>query len=633
MNSGSRREGFRLPTSDVDLMVWPTDFKVICDISQKGIYHIPRHIVFLMECDDLPSGFVRLKVLSPIKDADLRRGCLVINNTIYMSSALLRNICVRCLQNAHIPPISNCMSHGPSCTVFTANDEVINKETDIVFCLQSHHWPPIALQWVQRSREKGWPSESLVSEILNGGFHVVPIGSTPADELEWRISFSRAEQKIVYSMNHCQFLCYGLFKIFLKEVINFQNNTHVLCSYFIKTSVFWIIQSKMSLAWIPENLLSCFWECFKLLIFFVHTGECPNFFIPDNNMFRLKVTGSVQTSLFSHLYNLYCEGISCLLLSPTFSNYLCKVILNRTLRVCIDESSIISTIQLDISLLNELYSFTLRQIYITDFALNMKRIEEMLRGRLTLYQTVSLQCITSRLLRCAALLVQGNCNSNNFRNKVYYKYKNASFLLKLSAKFGFMSDILYLAMYFYRTFRYEQSLRCLQKAQERISVSFILSECHVNPDMYRHCVMGMSLFHKVRKTVVKNITLENFFTYINELVLEQNISGKKGHLALQIPPLVMIHMLFILNHHRLGDTVRSQQSLQDLQTLLLYDDGIYVHPYLRDISWQILGICQQICGDCFRALESYQYSLKQRPYHKIHQATRLRINTLVNEEI
>ena len=34
----------------------------------------------------------------------------------------------------------------------------------------------------------------------------------------------------------------------------------------------------------------------------------------------------------------------------------------------------------------------------------------------------------------------------------------------------------------------------------------------------------------------------------------------------------MLHMLFVLNHHRLGDTVRSQQSLQDLHTLLLYDD-------------------------------------------------------------
>lgn len=39
------------------------------------------------------------------------------------------------------------------------------------------------------------------------------------NEFEWRLSFSQAEQKLVYSMNHTQFLCYGVLKIFLKDVL------------------------------------------------------------------------------------------------------------------------------------------------------------------------------------------------------------------------------------------------------------------------------------------------------------------------------------------------------------------------------------------------------------------------------
>lgn len=41
------------------------------------------------------------------------------------------------------------------------------------------------------------------------------------------------------------------------------------------------------------------------------------FFIPQSNMFRLKVTGHTQSLLFDRLYYLYIKGIPCLLLSFT----------------------------------------------------------------------------------------------------------------------------------------------------------------------------------------------------------------------------------------------------------------------------------------------------------------------------
>lgn len=47
---------------------------------------------------------------------------------------------------------------------------------------------------------------------------VMPIGSKLIDdesELEWRLSFSLAEQQLVYLFNHTQFLCYGMLKTFL----------------------------------------------------------------------------------------------------------------------------------------------------------------------------------------------------------------------------------------------------------------------------------------------------------------------------------------------------------------------------------------------------------------------------------
>ena len=136
---------------------------------------------------------------------------------------------------------------------------------------------------------------------------------------------------------------------------------------------------------------------------------------------------------------------------------------------------------------------------------------------------------------------------------------------------------------------------------------------------------GVSLSDRMRKCLIYDIRFCDEYVYIDELVPEHEANKADGIGLLRIPPLVMLHMLFVLNHHRLGDTVRSQQSLQDLHTLMLYDDGTHVPTFLRDISWQILGICQQTCGDYIGALNSFQISLQQFLFHAIQRATMFRI--------
>ncbi|XP_062594133.1 uncharacterized protein LOC134255625 isoform X1 [Saccostrea cucullata] len=621
MISGSQREGFRLRTSDFDFMFWPPDHKVICDLSQIRLYRIPQNTVILMECDDLPPGFTRLNLTIPSNDEEVISSCVEIDNKINISSTLFRDKHLRFLQTKNYATSST--SHGP-CSTYCSE----NIESDCAFCFRSHHWPALALPWIQRCLQQGWPSKVVISDILRSGFHVVPIGSTDESILEWRISFSSAEQKLVYAMNHTQFLCYGLFKIFLKEVINLNEDLPVLCSYFTKTAVFWVIQTNNALTWTPENLLPCFWKCFKLLIYWVFTGECPNFFIPLNNMFRFKVTESIQAVLCNKLYELYCEGISSLLLSETLGPFLSQAILYRSLRVCTDESSIITKTELEISLFEEIHVHSQRILSVVECVALMKKIEIEISKRLTPIQEATVQFMTSEILRNTAMLKLCEVYQHKNCNKVYYKASYVSRLLKLSCTIGCVSDILYLAMYFYITWRFERSLSCLQKAQERMSKSYIIYHDNVNIDMYRRYTAGMSLCRKMRNALVKNIALHSQYIYIDELILEQKTSNNNGCIALLISPLVTLYMLFILNYHRLGDTVTSQQSLQNLQTLLLYDDGTNVLPPLRDISWQILGICQQICGDFQGALQSYQHSLQQYPFHKIKEATLFRINSL-----
>lgn len=76
---------------------------------------------------------------------------------------------------------------------------------------------------------------------------------------------------------------------------------------------------------------------------------------------------------------------------------------------------------------------------------------------------------------------------------------------------------------------------------------------------------------------------------------------------------------------------RCLQSLTDLRTLLLYDHGMYVPLDMRDISWQILGICQHVAGDLHGALQSFRESLRQKPRHRIQKATETRIGLVLQQ--
>ena len=76
-------------------------------------------------------------------------------------------------------------------------------------------------------------------------------------------------------MNHTQFLTYGLLKLFVKDINNgLSENEKLLCSYHMKTAIFWTIQRITIAQWCPQQLLAGFWACFKLLLKWVYEGVC-----------------------------------------------------------------------------------------------------------------------------------------------------------------------------------------------------------------------------------------------------------------------------------------------------------------------------------------------------------------------
>ncbi|XP_061166129.1 uncharacterized protein LOC133175050 [Saccostrea echinata] len=296
--SGSYREGFRLKGSDLDIMIWPNTHRVIWELSQSQYYNTNRQTLILYDCSNSPPGFILLYLLSPSMDRRIQGACVRMNNRYYISSSKYRQITFSDIS-------LHSTQHGPC-----ASGIIGTIEFDHAYCFVCDFWPLSASSWIDRCHS--WPQPHVVDDIVKNGCHFVAIGHKLGrhEDQEWRISFSLAEQKLVFAMNHCQFLTYGLLKLFLTEIINngVGDDDKLLCSYHMKTAVFWVIQQNTIPHWCPQNLLGGFWVCFKLILKWVYEVVCPNFVIPYN-MFLSNIYGEGQRQLFNRLYGLYEKGL------------------------------------------------------------------------------------------------------------------------------------------------------------------------------------------------------------------------------------------------------------------------------------------------------------------------------------
>ncbi|XP_065933663.1 uncharacterized protein [Magallana gigas] len=620
MISGSLREGFRLKGSDVDSMYWSNNHRVIMDMSQSEYYNTANTTLILSDSTESPPGFTLLQLLTPTTDREVHSACVRMNDKVYISSSIYRQLtCSAAIANSTV--------HGPC-----GSGVLGSKEYDTAFCFVSDIWPLSASSWTDSCHS--WPDPEVVDDIVRNGCHFVAIGHSlgPQENEEWRISFSRAEYKLVSSMNHCQFLIYGLLKLFLKEVMNQQSEetNKLLCSYHMKTTVFWAIQQNTLPQWCPQNLLAGFWVCFKLLLRWVYEGVCPNFFIPLNNLFLTKVHGSAQNRLFLQLHGLYKKGLACLLQSSSIRSYIIDVLYKPRLSICTDESTMRSEFDYDVELVRESKKAISHTADLCGHTNAIHTIEQLLESPLTHYQVVTLQNLTTSLFRNTAFQSHNTFMYTNtgVNKQMYIADKTFCHMLKLAAKFGCISDMLYIAMYYYKTLRYREALFVMEMTKVKLAQPYLMHEEHVDRARYTEAVGGQSWSTKIRQAVAVDIVLYNEICYISELIPEQQSALQNRDTTLIIPVFVMLHFLEFLCYRHI-DTTLSQAALDELQVLVHHDQGLYISNLSREISWEILGICQQITGNLQAALYSYQQSLTQDPFQNIHAATKKRIHDIV----
>ena len=307
---GSAIEGTQTPgmNSDIDIALVDASIEVFTKCSNSG--GKPGFIV--VQDKTTPPGLVKLQMIYDNEPLQETRGpCGIITdnmNTLLSNSGyhLLpddKDRIAITVKPGYMLPIPNVTKHG---VAFKEDSRGDYRDIDFVPVLQSKMLPDCVSDSLMRKQNSGFLTASVVEDCKSYGCLFVRKEQCQSKDshLLWRISPSHQERFMMFNFNSVQHKCYVLLKLIKKDIINPALGSEVLTSYHCKTAMLHLIDMTPSQFWRPDNLLSCLITALHCLLLWSKDSNCPNFFIPDENMFRWRISRHLLKKLSDELFRL-----------------------------------------------------------------------------------------------------------------------------------------------------------------------------------------------------------------------------------------------------------------------------------------------------------------------------------------
>lgn len=211
---------------------------------------------------------------------------------------------------------------------------VVDINTDFVACLRGELWPVEAFEWMTRRRSAKWSTQHLFDDIIKSGYYLAGVGSKESkdNEMQWRVSFNKAEQLIVESLNETQIHCIIILKLSSAKLLSDITGKNIT-SYTIKTVMFWCLEEKSEKLWQSSTLIFFVCFCISKLKSFVEKRFLPNYFIRKRNQFNLsELTRNIQIKIVQCLDSFLKDPTASIsLILPTYKVYqnTPRLLLNR----------------------------------------------------------------------------------------------------------------------------------------------------------------------------------------------------------------------------------------------------------------------------------------------------------------
>ena len=158
-------------------------------------------------------------------------------------------------------------------------------QVDTAIALKCLTWPMVATNWVTRKRESNWPSDALIKNCVKDGCCFVPKSIEDSQtKLEWRVSFVAAESTLMKSLAKIQKACYRIFKGIWRMAFRVPAEKYVQ-SYHIKTTFLWYCEKVKSEQFSKELIVPRIFDLLHYLRKCLIEKNCPQYFIPENNLF------------------------------------------------------------------------------------------------------------------------------------------------------------------------------------------------------------------------------------------------------------------------------------------------------------------------------------------------------------
>ncbi|XP_071124014.1 uncharacterized protein [Mytilus edulis] len=513
ITSGSFGEGLDMQGSDIDVVL-VMNYAEVCEGIQ--VCFDADKIYLTTEADDTQPGFTKLRVvLVHINGQVIFKDRDKIGSDYYFfnSNSFKQKYSDKLLSTVHGPCVSD-----------------TNGIFDLAYCIHSKLWVKQANQWKTRSKNV-WPTYDVKQAIVNHGVLFVPVGvkGSTEEELEWRISFSVGEKLLIYTFTHTQLLCYALMKILLKDVIALDKDCkELLSSYVMKTVMFWMSEELPSSIWKPENLISCFMRCFRRLIYYVQYLVCPQYFIPENNLFENKMKGQAQEILFKKLNILKSNGWKCILLSKQISNFNALADIIRKKPSCLQ---VYSVKQLLSPVMDAADSLLSKHTLSMEFE---KAIHWVLSTKSSKIKYLYTHFMSKYCQRSHKLLPFDD--KYGTRNKSIYKQRNSYICtLLLNTRYDAVSGWLLLASLFYRTKQYNIALFILRYSLSKCTIEKIyraMNLSHVNYEAF-----DVNIFRKMPIVQMEKLLLLNRVKFVvHSKLIPDELQIEVDKLDFPIPP-------------------------------------------------------------------------------------------------
>ena len=581
VSSGSLPEGLDIKGSDEDMMFLLKYVDVIPSMTKETPSQ--KMTKLYMEMDEARPGYAKLFTLEhDIDNQYINKSLTNSEGRQLVSSAKFRGLFVRPGMDSHGP----CVSDG----VF-----------DFAISFRGTNWPAMAKERLVSCCSQTWLPDPLKQDLLSRGCVYVPVGPRNSCDYDilWRISFALAERQLILRMNYTQMLCYALLKVVLKEYINKTDSTReLLCSYFMKTCLFWVIEDTDNSTdlWSTANLFKCFHLCITKITGWVKNCVCPNYFLPQNNMFTGRIHDGNKSCLLDILH-MITDDIQPLLKCESFDQS----------RSWTEVTEIDREAKRDILCYRVMHIYPFDSRYLLECALEtinklyelethsftkgiLKRFQASMHQELAQMLTISDKEDVSNVRRMQKIHLQNACGGDACCGFI------------LLASFYHVQGHHYTALEILNT--------TLQKLTPNVLQSRQAGYTQHQKERYMDtvCGRGLSLEAKMKVAMINNIVLLDDSSIV-PVEFQPEVNNCRPLYVM--PPVAYAYSIQFLCFHHLSDSENKTKTLRHLEEVVMAKYYVLDRHFSNALT--LLGACYEVIGDLSNAKRYYIMALDNPP--------------------